>query len=409
MSPTFDLSVVSKSNELDGDPDRLDHLVSVFHKNAGYIADANTNLGKITSESGENRARGFTALAGKANEIKEGMDKTVLRYRLMAAAVSEFSTVLREEQSKVQSHIDGATQAKADYQVAVDQHQRAQNLARSVDPCDRQEATNLGAWAATRSQTASASLCSHREAIQQAADRVRAANERAASKVKTAMEESELDDTFLDKLADFTKKALDAVVEVGKWIWDNLETISLVIDVLSFVLMLIPPLTVVGAALKVLSAVAKVLRVISVVKFAVESGKSIWSAAQTGGAGAALGVAATIGVGFAARKIVSQKVGKLVSSRLYSLDKNGALITTEMGRRIHRATTEYGPPMVAAKGPLPSDFASRHIQRTTDLIAKSSSYVTDTALERLQALGQAPGDQNGYRYATCSGGGGRGW
>lgn len=424
MSPSFDLSVINRSNELDGDPDELDSLARVFETNADAISNASTSIRKLTMQGNDLESEAFGSLAEKARKIDSGLYQTATRYRSMAQAVRGFSRVLREEQSAANGHLEGARNAYRDERRAATDYATAQVMTRSVDESSRQQGMDLGRSARAQHQAAQSNLRANKAKLNAAIDRVRNANVAASGKVQDAMEQSGLDDTLLDKVVEVGKKALAIAKTVGQWVWDNLETISLVVKVLAVVTAGVPIL---GA---VMGALSTGLLVAVKIKGFIKTGTTIWSVGRDiseGNYSGAAKTALTFGANYVAGKVigaasksVSKAAGSAISKQMYSVSADGSLQSTAVGRQIHETVMKYGPKMIADGDPLPADFASMHINRTTkvieDVVTAGTNKVVKDGLKSVyrpvrdvvvdEVSGWlTPLDRRPYLYETCHIGG----
>lgn len=415
MSPTFDLSPIGKSNELDGEPGNLNKMVRAFRTNADAISDANLNIQKLTIQGNEMESKAFGALAEKAREIDSGMQKAALRYRLMATAIGSFSSVLREEQSKVGEVLENTRQAQRTEAQAKADYETARSWVRSVDESTREQGLELGDAAASRHASAQSSIAHNKARLLDAITRVREANGTASEKVKNAMESSDLDDSLIDKIVDAGKKVIEAVKNVGKWIWDNLEVITLAVKLIALVTAPIPGVgAVFGAVAAGLVIAVKIKTAITTVKTAVSIVKDVAEGNYSEAGKAAL----TLGISLVAKKLIGKAAGS-VSQRMYSLSKEGVLQSTEAGRQVHQVVMKWGPEMLKDSDPLPEDFASMHINRTTgvinDVVKTGLSHLVKAGKSAVETIGEeASADQSRstelrpYASVTCGAGGG-GW
>lgn len=375
MSPTFDLSCVSGlSNQLDGDPDRLDQMVRIFRTNADVMDQSAGNLERLRSGTSEMVSQAFEKAAKKAYEVESGIRAAAYYYRQVADAVGDFSPVLREAQRKAPGYLDQLHQAEGRKAVAESDYERARHYARNVDPAVQQQGVDLANQASSRYQSADSALNDARGALRAAASQVKEANDAAATRVKSATDNAGLKDSVWDHLAKIAKVIGEALVAIGKFIWENLDTILLVLTIVSF---FIPGGPAVMGAIR---AVMTVLKVLSAIKTTIDMAQEGWEiveAAKDGDWGTAgrkaLGIAASIGVRYATKKL-AHGLGRKAGKALYSLDKDGKLTTTATGRAINRAVTTLGPAIKNADGSEPVRYISRSIHRTTKVITDVSEW-----------------------------------
>lgn len=411
MSPTFDLSCVpSLNDELNGDPDVLDRMVGIFRTNADVMNKSAENLQRLRSGTSEMQSLAFEAAAVKAHEVETGIRSAAYYYQQVANAVAGFSPVLREAQRKAPAHLDSLHRAQGGSALAEADHERARHLARNVDPAVQQQGVDLANEASRRYQGAQTALSEARSALVAAAAQVKEANDAAAAKVNAATENAGLKDSFWDYLEKFGKVIGEALVAIGKFIWENLDTILLVLSIVSF---FIPGGTALFTALRVVVTAVKIL---SAIKSAIELAQEGWSiveAVKTGDWGTAgrkvVGVAAGFALSYATKKL-GRVAGRATGKALYSLDKSGKLTTTTTGRAINQLVTKLGPEIRNVDGSAPVRYMSRSIDRTTQVITNVSEWTYNKGIKLVttplvENLKKPPTEQAG-RHAGGGGGGG---
>ncbi len=375
-----DLSSVGMSTEFDGSPDALASGAQTLRTSASSLDEAARNIRMLTEQGSELESEAFGALAEKSRDLHGTLAGVALRYRMMATAAQNFSDVLRTEQGNALRLLDEAAGAQRAYSSARGRHEYAKSLARDPDPTSQQRAVELAQRAGADASRANATLMAAKQQLLAAAGRIKEANETASGVVRTAMEMSGLNDSFWEKLAYLGGKIAEVAMVVGTWIWDHIDTICLVLDVLSLVLMFIPGIgTVAGGAIKLAVGLIKVLttvaHTISKVKMVAEIGDDAlegrWDQVGSG----VLKFGLSFAIGKAAKGISTSRWAKSATARiankLFSHGGQGrpeVLYQTTVGRGIHNLGEYFGGPTFPAGTPLPTNFLTQHIERTTRTI-----------------------------------------
>lgn len=386
MSPTFDLTIASMSNELDGDPDLLDKRVAVFRRNATALDNSAKNLERIRNGSSSMKSEAFEALAGKVHEVETGIRSAAFYYSTIADAVAGFSPVLREAQRQAPGHLEAARAAQFKKLAAHGDYETARTMARNVDPQTRQQGIDLANKASARYNDANGTLITARNALKAAAGTVLAANNAAADKVANASEKAGLKDSFWDKVAKIGKAIAQAAVAIATFVWENLDTILLVLTIVSFC---IPGVGAGVMALKVLNVAAKALTLLSKAKKLIETVQTGWevtSSVARGDYEGAARKAVAFGVAFAvgkATKAVSRSLGRASGKALFSLDKQGKLHTTATGRFVDRVVNKVGPQILKPDGTPPHRIISRSIDRSTQVITNVTEWTYKKGIKML--------------------------
>lgn len=379
MSPTFDLSPAGLSNELDGDPDRLDSLVGNFRRNADNLTNSAEALRRIRHGEGEIASKTFSELLNKAQEVEMGVRQAADYYKFIASAVAQFVPVLREAQRQAPGQLEQLIQSRERSDSARMDHERARTLARNPDPQVQQQALDLAGQASSAHATANHSLESARHALRAAADRVREANNVAAAKVADAPEHAGIEDSVLDHLGKFA----GIVLKIGAWIWEHIDAILLFLTIISFFVPFGP----------ILSGIFMAVRVLAKAKHIVSQVQTGWDIAQKVAKGDVAGVVGglvSIGASYALGKVAkgaARKLGRATGKALFSLDKQGRLHTTKTGHMVHSFVDKFGQK-------INTRTISRHIDRTTHVITRSTEWVYKKGLklvtkEITQAMGRA--------------------
>lgn len=409
----LDLSPVGMSTEFDGSPDALESGAQTLRSTATTLDAAAANIRRLTENGNELESQAFSALAERSSEVHGTMGKVALRYRLMATATQKFAEVLRTEQQTAARLVGEAAEARNAYTHASQQHSQARLLARDPEPSSQQRALVLSQQANVAANRANAGLESAKQQLRAAAQRVNDANKSASEEIRSAMEVSGLDDTLWDKICYVGAKIGEAAAAAAKWIWDNIDTICLVLDIVALVLMFIPGLgTVAGGVLKALTVLTRVARGISIARQGLGAIEQFRQGDVAGGVGAV----AMIGAGFVLGKAVGKshyvrgKSARL-ANKTFSHGGKGRpelLYQTRIGRGLHDLGERFGGPTFPKGTPLPSDFVTRHVERTTTAIRHgliraaeiTTEVVVDKAGRRTLDRATAEGEGRPYGFTT---------
>ncbi len=367
----LDLSPVGMSTEFDGSPDALESGAQTLRSTATTLDAAAANIRRLTENGNELESQAFSALAERSSEVHGTMGKVALRYRLMATATQKFAEVLRTEQQTAARLVGEAAEARNAYTHASQQHSQARLLARDPEPSSQQRALVLSQQANVAANRANAGLESAKQQLRAAAQRVNDANKSASEEIRSAMEVSGLDDTLWDKICYVGAKIGEAAAAAAKWIWDNIDTICLVLDIVALVLAFIPGIgTAAGALIKAVTILARVAKGVSLIKTAVEGVEKAQQGDGWGAVGSFAKIGLTLAAGPIAKKVGSaSKVGTdQIAKKMFSIDSSGKIQQTAVGRGIHNLAERFAGPTFPAGTPLPSNFVSQHIGRTTALI-----------------------------------------
>lgn len=381
----LDMSSVGFPTEFNGSPDVLEGGARTLRDTAKQLGDAARNIQRLTEQGNEMESEAYGALADRSSAVYTTMIDAATRYRMMATAAQNFASVLREEQGNAVRLMDEVGDAQRAQSSAQSLYQEARISARDLDPAAQQRALELHSQGTRAMISANASLSAAKQQLQAAADRIHQANVKASNEVKTAMEVSGLDDSLWDKIVYLGEKISEVAFAVGKWIWDNIDTICLVLQVVALVLQFIPGIGNVAGGL--LMGIGYALTVAKTISFA----KKTWEItddalegryAEVGAGVLKLGLSFAIGKGISAlgktglvKKLTGSAANKIFGHG--SSSSPGVINQTPVGRAIHDLGERFGGPTFPAGTPLPTNFVSQHIERTTSAIQDG---LTDVAV-----------------------------
>jgi hypothetical protein len=254
-----DVSFAGVGNNLDGEPSEIQDGAKRMTTAGNQLIDASHAVDKLVNSSDEITSDAFKAIGEKGVVATKQLRAAGMRYQGMARALQEFAGVLDEEQRKARAAVQRAQAAKQRRDAAKQNYENARKAARTFDKEAQKAAVDHATKAVEQHKAADCDYQKEVKIIRDAASRVQEANKDACSKLVTASDNAGLDDSLFDKLKDFVSKVVNIVVKIGKWIWDHIDEICMVLDIVSFVLAFIPGLNAIAGALKTLTMVAKLL------------------------------------------------------------------------------------------------------------------------------------------------------
>ncbi|MBK8732770.1 MAG: hypothetical protein IPL93_07885 [Actinomycetales bacterium] len=246
------------------------------------------------------------AILKQSHEAAEALAKVSSRYSGTAYALAGYAPELREAQRMADEawRLAAAAEPKRRESSA-----RAHDLwlgwRTSFNPDDAANFEELYHQQKAAAETHAGEVAHARHLLEQAIKKRDEAASVAQSKVRDALEHSEVNDTILDYFKEIIDKGADLLSKIGKWIWDNIDTIALVLTVVAAITAFIPGVNVIAPALL---AISKGAQLLAKVKAAVTAVQAVWKGVKTGNWGDAIGV----GVGYLLGKVVGKVGGSLV-------------------------------------------------------------------------------------------------
>ena len=320
-----DVSFAGVGNNLDGEPAEIQDGAKRMTTAGNQLIDASHAVDKLVNSSDEITSDAFKAIGEKGLVATKQLRAAGMRYQGMARALQEFAGILDEEQRKARAAAQRAQGAKQRKEAARQNYENARQAARTFDKNAQKTAVDNASKAADQYKAADGDYQKEVKIIQDAARRVQEANKDACSKLVTASDNAGLDDSFFDKLKDFVSKVVNIVVEIGKWIWEHIDEICMVLDIVCFVLAFVPGLNLAAGVVKALTTLARVANTVSkaakfvqTVKTYVTAGKSVVSAIQNP-TGENISAAITAVGGTALGKYVSTKVNAKIDAKIESV------------------------------------------------------------------------------------------
>lgn len=358
------------SDPIPGSPEVVDTCAVAYRGSADNLTRAIQNLRNLhsaedtTSEAVEKIMAKATAVAGTLDQVRE-------RYDTISRALNGYSPQLRDAQRMSIQAVQEATAAVRERQEARARNEAARAKSVTVDQAVRDQA--LQEYHQSRSDylRADAKVESAKALLANAISKRDAAGETARGMIAGCIEDSSLNDTIGDYLSAAWEKISKVVESTLKWIWDHIDQICLVLDVLSVILMLTGVGGPVAAALQLVSRAAKVAHVLSKVKMGVNLLKNVYTGLKTGDWNGLVSAGLSFGLSWAGGKIlgkVTDRLGsaasKWVTSAVDARNLKLHVRTEEAAGQIVKKTFLNGNPVdsiakkVVQGSALPSYFAA---------------------------------------------------
>jgi hypothetical protein len=341
-----------------GDPDQVDSAAKTYASTADTINQVSDYLANLDSNGQQSLT--IAALVARSRELSGQLVNVSSRYSATAAALRYYAPELRASQAIADSAIAHGAPAEAERKRAASNARDIQvGWLTTLDPTQAKQFEESYTRATNQADTAATQVGAAKAKILEAIRRRDQAADVAKSMISSAIENSPVTDTTLDKFKDLLDKGAEILTKVGKWIWDNIDQISFYLTIASAVLGWVPFL---GPALIV---AAKVANILATVKSAIGVAKSVAASAKSGDwSGAILtGGAFVVGLGL-------QKLAPVVAEKL------GGATSTLVGKAAEkwnlnvRTDTKLALNGVLGKtyqnGVVESDIAHRVANMTTD-------------------------------------------
>lgn len=323
------------------------------------------------------------------------------RYDVAADALATYGPELAHAQRKAEEALRQATVAFSDGKRAANQANLFYDGARSsVDPQEQHELLRAYHQAKARFEEAEGHRGTARRQIEEAIHERDRAADQAANRISVAISGRELNDSLGDQVGEFVdalvrlgkdlyennpllKGLVDAAIAAAKFVWENIEVISIGLKILSLLLGWVPIL---GQVLGVLAAAAHIL---SLIKTATSLGTAFAHGVSTGDFGGFI-----LEAGFLiAGAVIGRGIGKLAAnrSRTVGIDAFNRMVKTQGSTQ---AWTAW------ARG-----STSTPLQRSMEFLkladpAGSPGRVADSLIDALRAGGQPVTDLAHSRLAV---------
>ncbi len=297
------------SDPIPGDPDAVEAAAKSYASTSDTILQVSDYLANLDGSGQQSKT--ITALKARSRELSGQLQNVSTRYSETAAALRYYAPELRAAQEIADAAFAQGEPAERERKEAA---QNAWNLWSgwkvTLEPSQAKQFEDSYYLAKHQAENAKHNVDAAKTKIQEAIRRRDDAANAAKSMISTAINNSPVTDSLLDKFKEVFDKGVEILTNVGKWIYDNIDTISLVLTIAATVVAFIPGLNVIAPALFFLS---KVATVISKVKSVITVVKSIVTAVKTGDFSGLVASGAAALAGMAVGKLGGAIAGKLAS------------------------------------------------------------------------------------------------
>ncbi|MBK8468271.1 MAG: hypothetical protein IPL45_00325 [Actinomycetales bacterium] len=296
-----------------------------YRSTGEHIESAATNLGRLASPSTCSEA--VEKILTESHDLADQLLKVSGRYSETAGALASYAPQLRAAQALADQAIAKAGEADKRRRQAAD---HATNLwwgwRTSINAEDAAEFERDYHQQKAASENAAGDVAGAKVLLLQAIEKRDAAGDAAARRISSAVDASPVNDTILDQFKELLDKGVDLLAKVGKWIWDNIDTIALVLTIAAAVTAFIPG---VNAITPFLLAASKVAAMVAKVKAVVTTLQAVSEGLKTGNWSKMVG----IGVGYLLGKVggvVAKKLGQSAKTLLgQAIKKHNLKLTSE--------------------------------------------------------------------------------
>lgn len=302
-----------RSDPITGDPGSVDAHAQHYTATAQNLERAQSNLDNLQSDD-LTCSEAVEAILARAREMSGLLQAIEVRYVTIGDALKVYAPSLKEAQRVSAEAVAEATAAAQRKRSSAQAANEAALRYKSFDEAERTRAqedyyTYKAAAARAQGDIDDAKA----KVLAAIASRDEAASG-AESRIRSVIDESAVNDTVADKIANFLADAGEVIGNVLKWIWDNIDTICLVLDLIAVVLALTGIGGPVAAVLKVVSTLARGARAISMAKKGVAFLSGVVTGVRTGDWSTALNAGMSLGISF-----VSAKAGRYLSKKAGAL------------------------------------------------------------------------------------------
>lgn len=386
-----------------GNPQAVEEGASFYRRTATLLDEGADALSIMIGSTDEIVSEAIDAMATQVGTTRTVMSDLHTRYHATSAALAEYAPALRETRTRAEAAAHEALAARQAYDRHAEQYRGYVRQMMTLDSDVRNHYVDLANSEAAAAGTAKSNLAAARARIDAAChDRDRAA-ETAAQKISAAIDASTLNDTFTDHLSahwEGAKLLLEpywsGIWAIGEWVWEHLDEIALVLDVLSIVFMFVPLVGWVGVALRALSCACKIFRRLKLLKRGIELSQDIRR-----GDGRAIAVGL---MGFAASALLSGLISAKAAPLLkrVPLPKGAAKIPRPslVERSIEAANTNKGTLGRAVPIPqvrLPVNLSPSTAYRAVKVSERTANY----GIGKLTSWGQDSVRSQTGRVTTC--------
>lgn len=335
------------SDPIPGSPDVLERCAADYRSSEQNLARAVENLRNLRSTD-QTRSEAVEKIMASAAATAGSLDQVRERYDTISRALTGYAPELREAQSMSIRAVNQASVAAKSRAAALQRNDAARFRSVTVDQAVRDQALAEYHQSKADYLRADVDVESAKTLLAQAIARRDKAGESAKSLIAGEINGSSLNDTVGDYFSAAWEAIKKATASMLKFIWEHIDEICLVLDILSVVLALTGVGGPVAALLQVVSKAARVAHLISKIKTGVQLLYAAYTGFTTGDWGKFVGQALTLGMNYGIGKVLGKaggKVGKWVQTRIDF--KNAKLITktTSVSDKVLRGTIDNGNPV----------------------------------------------------------------
>lgn len=227
-----------------GCPDTVEEGAAAYKKTAQDLSSGARALTTMVDSTEAIVMKTMDAIRGDADEVRTGMSELVGRYSMAHSALRDYGPALRKAQDQARAAAAEAMEAKRRYSMHVDELQAHRRAMLSFEAEQRSRAVEQAQMATTRANAANADLQSAHDRIAAAIARRDEAGEHAAGRIESGDELCGLKDSWQDRAQEVVteglgyldaarKAVVQGIIDVGKWVWEHIDEISVVLDVIA--------------------------------------------------------------------------------------------------------------------------------------------------------------------------------
>lgn len=309
-----------------GCPDTIEEGAAAYKKTAQDLSSGARALTTMVDSTEAIVMKTMDAIREDSDQVRAGMSELVGRYSMAHAALRDYGPALRKAQDQARAAAADAIEAKRRYSMHVEEVQAQRRAMLSFEADQRIRAVEQAQMATTRANAANADLQAAHDRIAAAIAQRDEAGDQAAQRIETGDELCALQDSWQDRAQEVValglanlgaagKAVVQGIIDVGKFVWEHIDEISLALDVIAITLSIaalaFPPLAAAALAVKgvgLLIAGFKAAQLVARVASIAKSSVGVYQDAQNGEGGkVAVGVIAIAATSFLAFSRVGSK------------------------------------------------------------------------------------------------------
>lgn len=265
-------------NPVPGDPDAVGASAAEFRSTGETLLSASDNLARLSA--GSMRSDAVDALMAEGHKLAHELHQVSSRYFATASALGNYGPELTVAQNMAVQALQAAREARKRHAAAA--HHGEQVMTQWKAATDEVHAADCESqWHATKAQmeAAASDLAGAKALVAQAIERRDAAAEAAISTIDAELKHSPVNDTVLDHLKQVLDKGVELLKKVGKFVWDHIDEIAIVLTVAGIVVAFIPGLDVLAPFL---AAAGKAAMMVARLKAGIQFTQALGRAVKTG-------------------------------------------------------------------------------------------------------------------------------